>query len=482
MKSILIISIISLLAITIIPVYADDDITVTVDKSVYFLRDTIVINGSLDRIVSDEDTIKFEIVNPHGIVVNRFQIELDEVNFNFTHTLSLIENIWNDEGLYRLRASYNDSLDTVYFHVFQSNSGFDRQIDSTIGLHQEQYSWTDYVDIYVVAPNFNRDNTEIEIIGTGTEFTGTVTIKTSKGILSNYKLTETDTDSGIFFGKVVLTGDQSHDVNNDKIKNNDASGSTGGKGSLDGQIASRGSDVITVIFENENEEIDTSSKISWNLGEFQRIPEQIDEIKNIKIRIHDADMNIKQDREDSLYVLVWSDREPESKKIQLYETQKKSGVFEGVVKLSTERTGLTTIKTQIPDVLYMKYSDSTVPLDILKTHSQYVFAEVRIGKAIIEETEPESKLKIPVWIRNNAKWFADGIIGESEFTQGIGYLIKNDIIQIPEMPERSEGIVTSKVPDWVKNNAKWWSGGQISDGDFLTGIKYLIKQGIILVE
>ena len=89
---------------------------------------------------------------------------------------------------------------------------------------------------------------------------------------------------------------------------------------------------------------------------------------------------------------------------------------------------------------------------------------------------------IPTWIRNNAKWYADGLVGESDFTQGIGYMIKNDIMRIPELPERSEGSVASGVPDWVKNNAKWWADGQISDGDFVKGIQYLVKQGIIQIN
>lgn len=467
---------------TIIPIYADDDINISVDKSVYFLRDAVVINGNLDKLAPDEDWIKFEIINPHGIIVDRFQIEIVDDDLDFTHAISLIENIWNEEGLYRLRASYDYSIDTAYFHVFQSNTGLIRQIDSTIGLHKEQYSWTDEVEIYVVAPNFNLDNDDVEFIGTGTEKAGTVTIKTSKGTLDNYKLTETDTDSGIFFGKVILTGDQLHDANDDGIKHNDASGFTGGIGPEEGEIASRGSDEITVIFENENEEIEVISKISWGLGEFQKIPNQINKIENFKVRLYDHDMDIKSDYEDSVYVLVWSDNAPTSKKIRLYETQKKSGVFEGFVKLSTERDGLTTIKTQMPDVVHIKYSDTTVPLDISKTYSQDVFAQIQIGEPLNEDIPEEPKLKIPEWIRNNAKWFGDGTIGEADFTQGVEYMIKNNIIKIPEIPEITEGSGTSKVPDWVKNNAKWWADGQISDGDFVSGIKHLVKQGIIQVD
>src|SRR3989337_1217437 len=37
------------------------------------------------------------------------------------------------------------------------------------------------------------------------------------------------------------------------------------------------------------------------------------------------------------------------------------------------------------------------------------------------------------------------------------------------------------IPDWIKNNAKWWSEGQIDDTAFVSGIQYLINNGIMEV-
>ena len=37
------------------------------------------------------------------------------------------------------------------------------------------------------------------------------------------------------------------------------------------------------------------------------------------------------------------------------------------------------------------------------------------------------------------------------------------------------------VPGWSKNNAGWWADGQIDDNSFVSGIQYLIKNGIIIV-
>ena len=38
------------------------------------------------------------------------------------------------------------------------------------------------------------------------------------------------------------------------------------------------------------------------------------------------------------------------------------------------------------------------------------------------------------------------------------------------------------VPDWIKNNAIWWSEGKLSEDDFVNGIQYLVKNGIIKVN
>ena len=35
------------------------------------------------------------------------------------------------------------------------------------------------------------------------------------------------------------------------------------------------------------------------------------------------------------------------------------------------------------------------------------------------------------------------------------------------------------IPAWIKNNAKWWADGKISDSEYLEGIKYLIQHKII---
>jgi len=68
---------------------------------------------------------------------------------------------------------------------------------------------------------------------------------------------------------------------------------------------------------------------------------------------------------------------------------------------------------------------------------------------------------VPSWIKNNAKWWAEDKIDDFTFAQGIGFLIKNKIIQISNLPTTPDGeIIIEKdivIPSWIKNNAGWWA-------------------------
>ena len=111
----------------------------------------------------------------------------------------------------------------------------------------------------------------------------------------------------------------------------------------------------------------------------------------------------------------------------------------------------------------------------------FVFAFFLIGVLAIPESSAQDA--IPTWIKNNAEWWADDKIDDFTFAQGIGFLIKNKIIQINDLPTTSDGEISIEndivIPSWIKNNAGWWADDKISDSDFLSGIKFLVETNII---
>ncbi|MDA1347229.1 MAG: hypothetical protein O3C48_08450 [Crenarchaeota archaeon] len=103
-----------------------------------------------------------------------------------------------------------------------------------------------------------------------------------------------------------------------------------------------------------------------------------------------------------------------------------------------------------------------------------------LPKEIISDI-PDKTKSIPSWIKNNADWWAEGQIDDNSFVQGIQFMIKEDIISIPNLSKSSSESADS-VPAWIKNNAGWWAEGQIDDNSFVKGIEYLVKVGIIKVS
>ncbi|WP_182133918.1 peptidase [Nitrosopumilus sp. b1] len=94
---------------------------------------------------------------------------------------------------------------------------------------------------------------------------------------------------------------------------------------------------------------------------------------------------------------------------------------------------------------------------------------------------PKTTVQIPDWIKNNAKWWADGQIDDNSFVQGIQFLIKEGIMKIPSTTQGS-GSDSNEIPSWIRNNAGWWADGAITDNDFVQGIQFLIQNGIMRIS
>ena len=93
----------------------------------------------------------------------------------------------------------------------------------------------------------------------------------------------------------------------------------------------------------------------------------------------------------------------------------------------------------------------------------------------------ESNLsEIPVWIKNNAGWWADGSIDDTSFVQGIQFLVQEGFMKIP-VTEQGSGTASNEIPVWIKNNAGWWADGSIDDTSFVQGIQFLVQEGFMKI-
>jgi len=96
---------------------------------------------------------------------------------------------------------------------------------------------------------------------------------------------------------------------------------------------------------------------------------------------------------------------------------------------------------------------------------------------VIEELQSQS---IPKWIKNNAAWWSEQQISDSDFVAGIEYLIKNGIINVSGVEVGTDSAST-EIPEWIKNNAAWWADSLISDDEFLNAMQWLVANGVIQI-
>lgn len=113
------------------------------------------------------------------------------------------------------------------------------------------------------------------------------------------------------------------------------------------------------------------------------------------------------------------------------------------------------------------------------------YDERELGKIsfIVNNLESnESEIKIPEWIRTNAGWWATNQIADNDFVKGIEYLIKQEILKVPQTTQEDSETESQQIPSWLRKNAAWWSEGAISNEEFVKGIQYLIQKNIVRIS
>lgn len=87
---------------------------------------------------------------------------------------------------------------------------------------------------------------------------------------------------------------------------------------------------------------------------------------------------------------------------------------------------------------------------------------------------------IPDWVKNNAKWWSQAQISDTDFAGALEYLIKEEVILIGK-DTPSEGAPEPKIPSWLRENAGWWSQGLLTDAEFAKSIQWMIHNGFIRI-
>ena len=85
---------------------------------------------------------------------------------------------------------------------------------------------------------------------------------------------------------------------------------------------------------------------------------------------------------------------------------------------------------------------------------------------------------IPEWVKTLAGFWVDGQIGDNDFVQAVGFLIRSGVIVIGD-PGGTDPDGSGAVPDWIRTSTGYWVSGDVSDDEFAAGIEWFVGNGII---
>lgn len=124
-----------------------------------------------------------------------------------------------------------------------------------------------------------------------------------------------------------------------------------------------------------------------------------------------------------------------------------------------------------------QYYDLNALIDLVRANGLKVVPIEQIDA----EAQMFSTFEIPNWLKTTIIWWTDDRVPDSDFLNTVEYLIHHKIIKVPKVEYDSSNYKNPTIPAWLKNNSKLWAQGKISDREFLSGVEFLIKQGIIRV-
>ncbi|GKS67816.1 hypothetical protein YTPLAS73_13630 [Nitrosarchaeum sp.] len=176
-----------------------------------------------------------------------------------------------------------------------------------------------------------------------------------------------------------------------------------------------------------------------------------------------------------------------NKEISLFEGLSHEETFSDILT-SMENYGFAVVTMHPQEFSTIKdgtYSNiiNQIQLDELKSLID-ILGENDIDMVLLSEINEKSSITtnapaVPQWIKNNAGWWSDKQLSDADFSKDIEYLIKTNIIEIPDTLSVGTNVSEIHIPEWIKNIAGWWSDNLLSNEEFTKSMQYLITKRII---
>ena len=245
----------------------------------------------------------------------------------------------------------------------------------------ENYGWWGKVNVLIYAPGWNTEENLIEVIGNGDTGAGIVTFHSrSEYGFSEYSgsgcgLTETGPNTGLFVGRLKLTG-HDYDMNGDGVLDTRLGGEKcsdihkGGynRGYDLGKVEGGREGAFTVNFqystEPEEKFVTKTATFEWNLATIDFVADKFSIGDKVEFEFYDKDSYGMSSRDATASFTVYSDSDKTGFEIPLQQdnnTRYKTPY--SFFLTSDDQSSGETLFVKPGDKIYVEYDDYTVPKD-----------------------------------------------------------------------------------------------------------------------
>ena len=219
-------------------------------------------------------------------------------------------------------------------------------------------------------------------------------------------------------------------------------------------------------------------------GNFAEAQETIE--NPVKVKLDQLRKELEREQQD----LEKERDDLENERKELEESMEKlwNKIRDLMNKLKSLPSGSPEYDIVVQDLFDLRKNLTSLDYNLADLEEREFFFNVKWAKFEDRLRDFESQLREylkPIFyrIKKIVDWWEKELITDQEFAFSIAFLIKENIIQVENVEFDSKGnIVIDEnliIPQWIKQNARWWADNQIDDVSFKNGIEYMIKEGII---
>jgi hypothetical protein len=115
--------------------------------------------------------------------------------------------------------------------------------------------------------------------------------------------------------------------------------------------------------------------------------------------------------------------------------------------------------------------DTQIPVE------EQIQQRIALANKLKQQLDQDNTTEIPFWVKDTARKWHDGTVGNTEFSKDIQYFISSGLVKTSGQIKPTDTF--DRIPSWVKQVTIWWTQGVISDYSYVNAIQFLLDDKII---